>query len=90
MRESLVHKLENLGDVATPSVVEAMRLVPREAFVPGVPLEVAYGNFPVEIAEAQTISQPSIVGRMTEPKVRQDRPLLALPDAGFVPNVLGG
>lgn len=66
MREALVRKLEERGDVSTPSVVEAMRLVPREAFVPGVPLDVAYGNFPVDIGEGQTISQPSIVGQMTE------------------------
>lgn len=66
MREALVRKLEDLGDVSTPSVVEAMRLVPREAFVPGVPLEIAYGNFPVDIGEEQTISQPTIVGQMTE------------------------
>lgn len=65
-REALVRELEELGDLSTPSVVEAMRLVPREAFVPGVPLEIAYGNFPVEIGEGQTISQPSIVARMTE------------------------
>jgi protein-L-isoaspartate(D-aspartate) O-methyltransferase len=66
MREALVRKLEELGDVSTPSVVEALRLVPREAFVPGAPLEIAYGNFPVEIGEGQTISQPTIVGQMTE------------------------
>lgn len=66
LREGLVKHLEDLGDVGTPSVVEAMRLVPREEFVPGVPLEIAYGNFPVDIGADQTISQPSIVGRMTE------------------------
>jgi protein-L-isoaspartate(D-aspartate) O-methyltransferase len=66
LREALVRRLEDLGDVSTPSVVEAMRLVPREAFVAGVPLDVAYGNFPIEIDHGQTISQPSIVGQMTE------------------------
>lgn len=66
MRDALVRELEELGDVSTPSVVEAMRLVPREAFVPGARVEVAYGNFPVDIGQGQTISQPSIVGRMTE------------------------
>ena len=66
MRESLVRKLEALGDLSTPSVVEAMRLVPREAFVPGASLEIAYGNFPVDIGSEQTISQPSIVAQMTE------------------------
>jgi protein-L-isoaspartate(D-aspartate) O-methyltransferase len=66
MREALVQELAARGDASTPSVVEAMRLVPREAFVPDVPLEIAYGNFPVEIGEGQTISQPTIVAQMTE------------------------
>jgi protein-L-isoaspartate(D-aspartate) O-methyltransferase len=66
MREALVRQLEAGGDAFTPSVVEALRLVPREAFVPGVPLQVAYGNFPVAIGREQTISQPSIVAQMTE------------------------
>lgn len=66
LREALVRKLEDLGDVSTPSVVEAMRLVPREEFVPGVTLETAYANQPVDIGDGQTISQPSVVGQMTE------------------------
>ncbi len=66
MREALVRKLVALGDMSTPSVVEAMRLVPRHDFIPGVPLEVAYGNHPVVIGHDQTISQPSVVAMMTE------------------------
>lgn len=66
MREALVRKLVALGDMSTPSVVEAMRLVPRHAFVPGVALEIAYGNHPVGIGYEQTISQPSVVAMMTE------------------------
>jgi protein-L-isoaspartate(D-aspartate) O-methyltransferase len=66
MREALVRKLEDLGDASTPSVVEALRLVAREDFIPGSALEIAYGNFPVEIGAGQTISQPSVVAQMTE------------------------
>lgn len=66
MREALVRTLEELGDTSTPSVVEALRLVPRDRFVPDVPLEMAYENVPVDIGGGQTISQPSIVAQMTE------------------------
>lgn len=66
MREALVRTLVSLGDASTPSVIEAMRLVPRHAFVPGASLEVAYANHPVLIGHDQTISQPSVVAMMTE------------------------
>jgi protein-L-isoaspartate(D-aspartate) O-methyltransferase len=54
------------GDAVTPSVVEAMRLVPREQFVPGANVALAYGNHPVDIGWDQTISQPAVVAQMTE------------------------
>ncbi|WEX90786.1 protein-L-isoaspartate(D-aspartate) O-methyltransferase [Sinorhizobium garamanticum] len=47
-----------------PRVVEAMRIVPREAFVdPGFE-EFAYEDAPLSIGEGQTISQPYIVALM--------------------------
>jgi protein-L-isoaspartate(D-aspartate) O-methyltransferase len=47
-------------------VLDAMRRVPRDAFVePGFE-EFAYEDGPLPIGEGQTISQPYIVGRMTE------------------------
>lgn len=66
MREALVRKLEVLGDAVTPSVIEAMRLVPRHAFVPDAPLELAYANHALAIEHEQTISQPTVVAQMTE------------------------
>jgi protein-L-isoaspartate(D-aspartate) O-methyltransferase len=49
-----------------PSVIEALRLVPRHVFVPHLPIVRAYQNRPFLLAADQTISQPSIVARMTE------------------------
>ena len=47
-------------------VLEAMREVPREAFVsPGME-EFAYEDSPLPIGAGQTISQPYVVARMTE------------------------
>jgi len=47
-------------------VLEAMRQVPREAFVAAGMEEFAYKDSPLPIAAGQTISQPYIVARMIE------------------------
>jgi len=47
-------------------VLDAMRAVPREAFVPQHLREFAYEDAPLPIAEEQTISQPYIVALMTD------------------------
>jgi protein-L-isoaspartate(D-aspartate) O-methyltransferase len=47
-------------------VLEAMRTVPREAFVSEHLAESAYDDSPLPIAEEQTISQPYIVALMAE------------------------
>lgn len=52
--------------VEDPAVIEAMRVVPRHAFVPPEYLEQAYENHPLPIGHGQTISQPYIVAWMTQ------------------------
>lgn len=47
-------------------VLEAMRTVPREAFVPERLAEFAYEDTPLPIEEEQTISQPYVVAAMAE------------------------
>jgi len=47
-------------------VLEAMRKVPRHAFVPDGMKAFAYADEPLPIGEGQTISQPYIVAYMTE------------------------
>ncbi len=47
-------------------VLEAMRRVPRHEFVPAEQQQVAYGDHALPIGYGQTISQPYIVGFMTE------------------------
>ncbi len=47
-------------------VLDAMRWVPREKFVEPQFAARAYENLPLPIACAQTISQPSVVGLMTQ------------------------
>jgi protein-L-isoaspartate(D-aspartate) O-methyltransferase len=52
--------------VTDPRVLEAMRRVPRHLFVEEALEEQAYGDHPLPIGEGQTISQPFMVGKMTE------------------------
>jgi len=48
------------------SVLAAMRTVPRHRFVRPVDIDQAYGDYPLSIDYEQTISQPFIVGSMTQ------------------------
>jgi protein-L-isoaspartate(D-aspartate) O-methyltransferase len=52
--------------IRDPTVLEAMRVVPHEAFVPESAVPFAYGDEALAIAEGQTISQPYMVALMTE------------------------
>ncbi len=52
--------------VTDSAVLEAMRLVPRHAFVPADMRSRAYDDGPLPIGHGQTISQPYIVALMTE------------------------
>src|SRR5918999_3808279 len=54
---------EGIKDSAT---MRAMREVPRHELVPGEFRDEAYENHPLPIGLGQTISQPYIVGYMTE------------------------
>jgi len=52
--------------VRDPNVLRALRTVPRHAFVRPADLRRAYSDQPLPIGLGQTISQPYIVGYMTE------------------------
>ena len=52
--------------VFSDAVMEAMRTVPRAAFVPEAEASFAYENRPLPIGHGQTISQPYIVALMSE------------------------
>jgi len=65
MRAHLVDDVVALG-VHDPRVLAAMREVPRHLFVPEHALERAYADHPLSIGHEATISQPSLVGIMSE------------------------
>ncbi|MCC6860414.1 MAG: protein-L-isoaspartate(D-aspartate) O-methyltransferase [Bryobacterales bacterium] len=52
--------------VRNPDVLRAMREVPRHLYMPEAVRGMAYRDHPVPIGHGQTISQPYIVGLMTE------------------------
>ena len=52
--------------VRDEGVLTAMRTVPRHRYVPEAQRAEAYADHPLPIGEGQTISQPYIVGLMTE------------------------
>jgi protein-L-isoaspartate(D-aspartate) O-methyltransferase len=52
--------------ITDPRVLDAMTRVPRHLFVPEAQRAGAYGDYPLPIGYDQTISQPYIVGFMTE------------------------
>ena len=65
-REAMVsEQIENRG-IKEPRVLAAMRRVPRHMFVPERIRSSAYEDRALPIEENQTISQPYIVGLMTE------------------------
>ncbi|MDQ5844802.1 MAG: protein-L-isoaspartate(D-aspartate) O-methyltransferase [Acidobacteriota bacterium] len=62
----MVDRLREYYQIRDSKVLEAMRAVPRHAFVPEALQGRAYGDHALPISANQTISQPFIVARMTE------------------------
>jgi len=65
-RERMVRTQVKQRGVRDADVLEAMRTVPRHRLVPPVYVSRAYRDTPLPIGHGQTISQPYIVGLMTE------------------------
>lgn len=63
-RARLIEHLDT--EIKDKRVLNAMARVPRELFVPAASQHLAYEDMPVPIGFEQTISQPLIVGLMTE------------------------
>jgi protein-L-isoaspartate(D-aspartate) O-methyltransferase len=66
LRHEMVEKAIFARGVRSELVLNAMRKVPREAFLPQQLHEFAYEDAPLPIEAGQTISQPYIVAFMTE------------------------
>lgn len=64
--DALIETMKNTGFLTKNKVESAIRKSPRHNFVPESMKNQAYENRPIPIIEKQTISQPSVVSRMTE------------------------
>ena len=71
LRSEMVETAISSRGVRSELVLNAMRKVPRESFLPQGLREFAYEDAPLPIEEGQTISQPYIVAFMTEALVLQ-------------------
>jgi len=65
-RDTLVGRLISLGYLKTPAVINAMRSVKREFFLPSDFERYAYEDSPLPIGSEQTISAPHMVAIMCE------------------------
>ncbi len=65
-REGLVAHLRASHAATSERVLDAMARVPRHLFVPAASLRRAYADRALDIGLGQTISQPTVVARMTE------------------------
>lgn len=65
-RREMVERFVGLRGVDDPRVLGAMMEVPRHLFVPEPLRGKAYGDHSLPIGHGQTISQPSVVGIMTQ------------------------
>ena len=66
LRNEMVDRQIAARGVRDSRVLDALRTVPREAFVPERLAELAYDDTPLPIGEEQTISQPYVVALMAE------------------------
>lgn len=66
LREQMIERQIRGRGIHNALVLDAMRAVPREAFVHGEQRAFAYSDGPLPIGEGQTISQPFIVAAMID------------------------
>jgi protein-L-isoaspartate(D-aspartate) O-methyltransferase len=90
LRERMVEDQLRGRGIADPRVLEAMRRVPRHEFAPPAYRPQAYADYPLPLAEGQTISQPYIVALMlVEAAITpQDRVLEIGTGSGYATAVL--
>lgn len=66
LRREMVDRYVAVRGVDDERVLEAMRRIPRERFVPEPLRSKAFGDHSLPIGHGQTISQPGVVGLMTQ------------------------
>ena len=90
-REAMVESQLRPEGVTDPAVLDAMRRVPRENFVPGDSRPLAYADRAVAIGEARYLSAPAVLGRLLTQMMpeRGQRALVVGAGTGYSAAVLG-
>ena len=90
-RRRMVEQQLRARDIKDARVLAAMERVPRHRFVPESVRDEAYNDHPVPIGHGQTISQPYIVGFMSEALeiAPEDRVLEIGTGSGYQAAILG-
>ncbi|MBN1848150.1 MAG: protein-L-isoaspartate(D-aspartate) O-methyltransferase [Deltaproteobacteria bacterium] len=71
-RENMIRTQLIPRGIRDPELLQVMRAIPRERFVPALLKKMAYTDGALAIGEGQTISQPYIVALMTEALALKD------------------
>lgn len=78
-KEKLIEKLIKQGYLKSKEIIEAMKEIPREIFIPERQRRHAYADMPLEIGYGQTISAPHMVAIMLEAlKLKEDSKILEI------------
>lgn len=78
-KEKLIEKLIMQGYLKSKKIIEAMKEIPREIFIPKKQRRYAYADMPLEIGYKQTISAPHMVALMLEAlKLEEDSKILEI------------
>lgn len=90
-RQAMVERQIVGRGVTDPRLLDAMRAVPREAFVEPADADLAHADMPLSIGAGQTISQPYIVALMIEAARLQpsDRVLEVGAGSGYAAAIMG-
>ena len=73
VREQMIEQQVRAWDVLDERVLDAMRQVPRELFVPESERYRAYADAEVPLARGQRMLRPSVVGRLLQGLLPQPR-----------------
>jgi protein-L-isoaspartate(D-aspartate) O-methyltransferase len=65
-RDFMVESQVRTADVTDKRIIQVMRMLPRERFVPAAKRSLAYGDLEVEVAEGRTLMRPRDLAKLIQ------------------------